>query len=65
MIVLNIKLFKGSYDCYGTIAGHDYFCLSNDKQLAVNHMLATCARLDPMNEVRINDLTAPAPEPGK
>lgn len=64
MITLNVKLFRGMFDCYATIAGYDYVVLSNEKQTAIQRMLDKCEKMSPEEPVKINDTTAPDPDTG-
>jgi len=56
-IILNIKMYKGKYDCYATISGYDYYELSASKEIAINLMKERCNKLCPLATITIKDST--------
>jgi hypothetical protein len=57
-IILNVKIYKGLFDCYATIAGYDHFELSTNKQVAIEKMKALVHRRYPNGvKITINDKT--------
>lgn len=37
-IHLGVKIYKGQYNCFGTICGYDHFELSGNKEVAIQKM---------------------------